>query len=75
MEDQVALSVIFPNEQIVSAKFGTVGNQETLTIPDGNMAISVNLTDTGRVSGFVSPGADVAIFASSAGAEGQKAAA
>ena len=32
------------------------------TIPDGEIAISVNLSDTGRVAGFVSPGAKVAIF-------------
>ena len=37
-------------------------DQETLTIPDGNIAISVNLSDTGRVAGFVNPGAKVAIF-------------
>jgi pilus assembly protein CpaB len=64
MEDQVALSTIYPNEQIVTAKFGSAGDQQTLTIPDGNIAISVNLSDTGRVAGFVSPGAHVAIFAS-----------
>jgi pilus assembly protein CpaB len=61
---EVALSTIFPNEQIVTAKFGALGNQETLRIPDGNIAISVNLSDTGRVAGFVTPGAEVAIFAS-----------
>ena len=33
-----------------------------LTIPDGDIAVSVNLSDTGRVSGFVSPGAKVAVF-------------
>jgi pilus assembly protein CpaB len=64
MEDQVALSTIYPNEQIVTAKFGAAGDQQTLTIPDGNIAISVNLSDTGRVAGFVSPGANVAVFAS-----------
>jgi pilus assembly protein CpaB len=63
MEDQVALSTIYPNEQIVTAKFGSAGDQQTLTIPDGNIAISVNLSDTGRVAGFVSPGANVAVFA------------
>ncbi len=62
----VALTTIYPNEQIVSTKFGASGDQQTLTIPNGNIAISVTLTDTGRVAGFVSPGADVAIFAQSA---------
>jgi len=59
---EVALSTIYPNEQIVTAKFGSAGDQDALTIPDGDVAISVNLSDTGRVAGFVNPGAQVAIF-------------
>jgi pilus assembly protein CpaB len=62
LETSVALSTIYPNEQIVTAKFGAAGDQDTLAIPDGNIAISVNLTDTGRVAGFVNPGASVAVF-------------
>jgi pilus assembly protein CpaB len=61
----VALSTIFPKEQIITGKFGAAGDQSTLTIPDGDIAMSVNLSDTGRVAGFVSPGAEVAIFATS----------
>ncbi|QNN53157.1 Flp pilus assembly protein CpaB [Nocardioides mesophilus] len=57
-----ALSPIYPKEQIISAKFGTPGQQDLLTVPDGKIAISVTLSDTGRVAGFVSPGDDVAIF-------------
>jgi pilus assembly protein CpaB len=60
--ERVALSAIYPNEQIISGKFGSSGDQQALTIPDGDLAISVNLSDTGRVAGFVSPGAKVAIF-------------
>jgi len=62
MGAQVALSTIFPNEQIVTGKFGSPGDQEVLTMPDGNIAISVTLSDTGRVAGFVVPGDEVAIF-------------
>jgi pilus assembly protein CpaB len=62
MENEVALSTIFPKEQIITGKFGAAGDQDVLTIPDGDIAISVNLSDTGRVAGFVSPGANVAIF-------------
>ena len=40
---------------------------------DGNIAISVNLSDTGRVAGFVNPGAKVAIFVNSSGSGGQDA--
>lgn len=59
---QVALSTIYPNEQIIAGKFGSPGDQEVLTMPDGNIAISVTLSDTGRVAGFVVPGDEVAIF-------------
>jgi len=59
---QVALSTVFPNEQIMTGKFGSPGDQEVLTLPDGNIAISVTLSDTGRVAGFVVPGDEVAIF-------------
>jgi pilus assembly protein CpaB len=66
----VALATIYPNEQIISGKFGASGDQSALTIPAGNIAISVTLSDTGRVAGFVSPGNQVAIFAATAGASG-----
>ncbi len=58
----VALMRVFPNEQIVSSKFGSPGEQDALTVPDGEFAISVNLSDTGRVAGFVNPGSRVAVF-------------
>lgn len=64
LTDKVALATIFPNEQIVSSKFGSPGDQRTLTIPDGMMAVSVELTDPARVAGFVNPGAEVAVFVS-----------
>jgi len=59
---QVALTRIYPNEQITSSKFGAPGEQDNLTVPDGMFAISVNLSDTGRVAGFVTPGSEVALF-------------
>lgn len=62
--DQVALTTVFPGEQIIAGKFGSAGDQDVLTIPEGQMAISVNLTDPARVAGFVTPGAEVAIFVS-----------
>jgi pilus assembly protein CpaB len=62
LDNKVALSTIYPNEQIITAKFGSAGEQSSLTIPDGDIAISVSLSDTGRVASFVNPGAKVAIF-------------
>ena len=64
MGDKVALTTVYPGEQIVSGKFGAPEDQEVLTIPDDKMAISVNLTDPARVAGFVNPGAEVAVFVS-----------
>jgi pilus assembly protein CpaB len=64
MATEVALTTVYPGEQIITGKFGSPGEQEVLTIPDGQMAISVNLTDPARVAGFVTPGAEVAIFVS-----------
>lgn len=60
---QVALTTIFPGEQIIASKFGTTAAPvSSLPIPDGMLAISVNLTDPARVAGFVNPGSQVAIF-------------
>jgi pilus assembly protein CpaB len=58
----VALTRIYPNEQVTSTKFGTNGEQDTFAMPPGKFAISVNMTDTGRVAGFVAPGSKVALF-------------
>ena len=53
---EVALTTIYPNEQITASKFGSPGEQDSLTMPAGMFAISVQLSDTGRVAGFVEPG-------------------
>lgn len=64
MGEQVALTNVYPGEQIISSKFGSAGDQDVLTIPDAKMAMSVELTDPARVAGFVNPGADVAVYMS-----------
>ena len=51
-----------PTSRSSPASSAPPATRSTLTIPDGDIAISVNLSDTGRVAGFVSPGANVAIF-------------
>ena len=69
---QVALARVFPNEQITASKFGSVGDQQAFAMPKGMIAISVDLTDTGRVAGFVSPGSQVALFVNGPiGAQGE----
>ena len=63
--DQVALGTIYPGEQILAAKFGSISDAESLVIPDDKLAVSVELSDPERVAGFVNPGSNVAIFFSS----------
>ena len=63
IDGQIAQTTLYPGEQIIASKFAsTAAATTTLTIPKGNIAISVNLTDTARVAGFVNPGDKVAIF-------------
>lgn len=64
VDQQIALSVIYAGEQIVPQKLGDTAIEESrLPIPDdGDMAMSINLTDPARVAGFVNPGSQVAIF-------------
>lgn len=60
--DSVALGTIYPGEQILAAKFGSLSDADSLVIPDDKLAVSVELSDPERVAGFVNPGSDVAIF-------------
>jgi pilus assembly protein CpaB len=64
MGDQVALGTIYPGEQILAAKFGTSAAVSALVlpVPKGRLAVSVELTDPGRVAGFLTAGSHVAIF-------------
>lgn len=70
---QSALTTIYPGEQIITSKFGSNASGSSLTIPKGKMAISVNLTDPGRVAGFVNPGDNVAVFMNGTGTDGAQA--
>lgn len=62
IEGKVALQTIYPGEQLLSAEWGEPGTEDTLKIPEENMAISVELADPDRVAGFVNPGSEIAIF-------------
>ena len=63
LSGQVATTTIYQGEQIISAKFGTtVAAPSTLPIPAGMTAVTVNLSDSGRVAGFVAPGSEVSVF-------------
>ncbi len=63
IEGMFAQTAMFPGEQVIQSKFAsTVASGSNLTIPKGSIAMSVQLTDTARVAGFVNPGDHVAIF-------------
>lgn len=65
IEGMIAQTAMFPGEQVIQGKFAsTVASGNNLTIPKGSVAMSVNMTDTARVAGFVNPGDRVAIFLS-----------
>jgi pilus assembly protein CpaB len=66
--DQVAQSPIYAGQQILTQMFATtVASSQILPVPKGKAAISVELSDPGRVAGFVTPGAHVCIFVSFTG--------
>ena len=73
LSGSVAAVDILPGEQITSDKFNSSGGPvpSGLVIPKGMLAISVSLTDTGRVAGFVNPGTQVAIFLNGVDSSGQ----
>ncbi|MGZ4589853.1 MAG: Flp pilus assembly protein CpaB [Actinomycetes bacterium] len=64
IENKVALSTIFPGEQILLEKFGDAGSTTSLQIPTGKLAITVTMDDPSRVAGYVSAGSKVAVFLS-----------
>lgn len=64
-QNKVALTTIYPGEQLVPVKFGGAFDVEasaTLPIPEGKIAISIQVSDDGRVGKFLSPGADIAVI-------------
>jgi pilus assembly protein CpaB len=63
LTDLVALASIFPGQQIIAAQWGATGQTTGLAIPDGKVAMSIQLGDPERVAGFIAPGSTVAIFA------------
>ena len=60
---RVATQTIYNGAQVTSSTWGDQAVAATsLVIPDNMMAVSVNLSDPGRVSGFVTPGSEVTVF-------------
>ncbi len=64
-EGQVALSDISQGEVLMSSRFGKeVPRPDSLDIPAGKMAVTVELADPQRVAPFLRAGDEVAIFTS-----------
>jgi len=68
LDGLVALTPIYAGEQLIQDKWGGTAEVDVtanvLAIPKGEVAAAVNLTDPGRVAGFVKPGSEVAILVS-----------
>lgn len=63
---QVALAAIPAGSPILSTQFGSPGEASVLPINEGDLAITVNMDDVGRVAGFVGPGSRVVLFLTTA---------
>jgi len=63
MADQVAMSAISPGEIVLARRFGTQAtDQAALVVPEGMVAVTVQLTDPGKVGPFLRPGSQIAIY-------------
>jgi pilus assembly protein CpaB len=59
----VALTDIAPGEFVVTGRFGTTPvGQKAIQVPDGQVAISLSLSDPARVGAFVTPGSHIVIY-------------
>ena len=59
----LALTDIAPGEFVTASRFGTTPlGQKAIQVPDGQVAISLALSDPARVGAFVSPGSHIVIY-------------
>ena len=60
----VATSSIMPGEIVLASRFGTPAAQETTksAIPDGKVAVTVNLPDPQRIAPLLRPGQHIIVF-------------
>lgn len=68
--EKVAVAPVAAGEPILESQFGNASETSSLPIPEGKLAVSVQLDDPARVAGFVGPGSEVAIFLTTAGSGG-----
>lgn len=68
-DQAVALTTIYPGEQLLTQKFGTIQDIEgrpTLPIPAGKGAVTFELTQEDKVGSFAQPGSHVAVYVTTA---------
>ena len=59
----VALQTLQPGQLLLETNFGvTAANTGALVIPDGQLAVTVSLSDPARVASFLQPGSEITIF-------------
>ncbi len=61
----VALTTIYPGEQLLTQKFGSIDQvaaETGLVVPEGLTATAITLDDTSRISGFTPAGTRVGVF-------------
>lgn len=69
--DLVTLGPVFTGQVLLQQAFGTQQQAAGgLALPEGTMAISIQLGDPERVAGFVKPGSRVALFTTASGVGG-----
>ncbi len=62
-EQQVAVTDIQPGEFILAARFGTQSSgTKALQVPNGQVAVSAQLSDPARVGAFMTPGSRIVIY-------------
>lgn len=54
---------IYPGQVLIDDMFSGADKTTALTLPKGSMAMAIELQDPQRVAGFVTPGSEVAVFA------------
>ena len=65
----LALSEIAPGEYIQAARFGTTPQgSQAIRVPNGQIAMSLTLSDPARVGTFVAPGSHIVLYDTIAGA-------
>lgn len=72
LRGQSANARIDAGEQILTSNYGGENTATVLAIPDGMIAVAVQLSDTARVAGFVGAGSEVVVWLNAAlpGADG-----